>query len=113
MDKNLVEKKKNYCQGIRILERMLIFFANKETIYISCQESPAVVVVNRWFDKKAGRYKTAWSPFTQKLKTGEIDSIYDVIKLANFYDISFICSTRPMPTIPFGVKEYKKKQERK
>lgn len=113
MDKNLAEKKTNYCQGIRILERMLIFFANKETIYISCQESPAVVVVNRWFDRKPGRYKNAWSPFTQKLKTADIQSIYDIIALANAYDISFICSTRPMPTIPFGVKEYKKKQERK
>lgn len=112
MDKNLSAKKKNYCQGIRILERMLIFFANKETIYISCQETPAVIVVNRWFDKKPGRYGSAWSPFTQKLKSERLDSIYDVIALANRYDISFICSTRPMPTIPLGVKEYKKKERR-
>lgn len=96
----------NYKQGVRRLGSMTIFFASKESVYIGL-DSGTVVIVHRWGDMAKGRYGKAWRPFTSKLKLSKnIETIYDIIKLANEYELGFICSTRAMPEIPDGVRVY-------
>lgn len=93
-------------RGVREIGGMVILFQSKEAVYIKLPSS-SVVIIHRWGDRSKGRYKEAWKPFTNYLKfTKRIDSIYDIIGMANKYELGFISSTRPMPEIPKNIKKY-------
>lgn len=96
--------KDNYKQGVRETGELVIFFKDKESVWI--QYDGGVVIAHRWDDKERGRYASAWRPFQHKLKNALLQNIYDVIKYANIYDIGFIYTERAMPEIPKQIKRY-------
>lgn len=96
---------KKFVQSIRYIEGMTIFFYDNESTYID-YGNYAVIVANRWFDRAPGSYRKRWSVFNQRLKTESIKTIYDILRLANHYEISIVCTTRGMPKVPSKIKTY-------
>lgn len=89
------KSKQDYQQSYRKLGRINIFFATKDSIYIEDTVYKKVIVANHWFSPK-GFYRYSWSPFTQKLKRGNFQNLYDVIGLATQLEVS-ILTARKMP----------------
>ena len=97
-------KRNDIKQSVRYVGGMTIFFKDKESIYIDYGDK-AIVIANRWWESQRGYYCSKWRPFQQRLKTSQtIETVYDVLKLANKFDIGIVCSTRPMPEIPDGIR---------
>lgn len=98
--------KNGFVRGVREVGDMIILFQTKEAVYIKLKTG-SVVIIHRWGDMAKGRYCEAWKPFTNKLKFSKmIGSIYDIIRLANEYELGFICSTKPFPEITDDIKRY-------
>lgn len=104
----LAYSKDNYKQAYREIGHLKILFYGKESVYIKDDRYFGITIVHRWGDIARGRWKTSWKPFMDALKYGKkIEGIFDVIKLANWYNLGVVGSTRNLPETPKNIKVYK------
>lgn len=62
----------------------IIFSSN----YHITVETPSFVAVFHRFGTEKGDYKRSWQPFRRELTRRKLSSVYDVYKIANYYEVT-------------------------
>lgn len=94
-------------RGVRYVGNLTIYFYAKDTVYVAEKNSKITVCVHRWFECRH-TYAKNWRPAMNRLKFyNNIEGIYDVIKIANNYDLGVVTYSKPMPEIDEGIEVYK------
>ena len=79
--------KENYIPKYRHVNKLTIYFATKDSIFVT--DGKVAIVLERWFDTKIGFYSGNWRPLVETLgKKKSIETVYDVWKLADYYDVA-------------------------
>lgn len=82
--------RKQFERKVRTINGLTIVFWEKDTIYIKDNKYQSPIIANRWYAPK-GFYASCWNPFQTELKNrDDLDDIFDIIRIANYYDISII-----------------------
>lgn len=95
---------------IRYINGLTIYFATKETIYVT--DNKVAIVLERWFEGK-NNYKEKWSKVCRILKLNKgIRTPYEVWNIAMSYDVSRHQTFR-FPEIKQGTITIKEKDGKK
>ena len=97
---------KDYQRQVRYVNGMTILFYSKESIYV--MKGINKIICNRWFNKSKGSYKSSWFPFQRYMKDKNIQSISEVIKVANAMEVNVQGCSRKFPEIDENVIVIKK-----
>lgn len=78
---------KTYVPRVRYINGLTIYFATKDTIFIT--DTKVAIVLERWFDNYFGFYKDNWKPLVEVLtKKQSLRTVYEVWNLADKYDVA-------------------------
>ena len=94
----------SFKQGVRRLNGLTNFWVDKETTQISNNKG-TTIIFQRWFDCKS--YRSKWKPFNEFLRrNNNIEDIWQIVEVANKYDIEMTSPTRGAKEIPADIYEY-------
>lgn len=83
-DKNL-QQRDDYKPKVRFVDGLTIYFANKQTIYVT--DGKVAVVFERWFESN-DFYKEQWKPLVDTLSRKKtIGSVYKAWSIAMRYEV--------------------------